>query len=193
MKLGKNMIVFVAAASFGLGMSAMAQGRPSSHPGGGPGMGGPAMGGPGMGGPGMGGPGMGGASDRMGQPGSMGRTGQMGQNGQMSTQSGRKSVSQLLTQNTKLSSNLQSILGSGVNLQDASSGFKNLGLFVAAVHVSKNLNIPFDQLKTTMGSDGGNLGKAIHTLQPNLSKKQVKQAVKTAKNQSKADIKQSKS
>jgi hypothetical protein len=188
MKLNKNIVVFVAAASLGLGMSAMAQGRPSSHPGGGPGMGGPAMGGPGMGGPGMGG-----SSDRMGQPGSMGRSGQMGQNGQMSTQSGRKSVSQLLTQNTKLSSNLQSILGSGVNLQDASSGFKNLGLFVAAVHVSKNLNIPFDQLKTTMTSDGGNLGKAIHTLQPNLSKKQVKQAVNTAKHQSKADIKQSKS
>jgi hypothetical protein len=37
------------------------------------------------------------------------------------------------------------------------------------------------------------LGKAIHTLQPNLSKKQVKQSVSTAKHQSKADIKQSKS
>ena len=188
MKLSKNMFVLVAAASFGLGMSAMAQGRPGmgSHPGGGPG-----MGGPGMGGPSMGGPAMGGASDRMGQPGSMGRSGQMGQNGQTGTQSGPKSVSQLLTQNTKLSSNLQSIFGSGVNLQDASSGFKNLGLFVAAVHVSKNLNIPFDQLKNKMASDGGNLGKAIHTLQPNLSKKQVKQAVSTAKHQSKADIKQS--
>jgi hypothetical protein len=188
MKLRKNMIVFVAVASLGLGMSAMAQGRPASHPGGGPGMGGPAMGGPGMGGSPMGGP-----SDRMGQPSSMGRSGQMGQNGQMGTQSGPKSASQLLMQNTKLSSNLQSILGSGVNLQDAASGFKNLGLFVAAVHVSKNLNIPFDQLKSAITSDGGNLGKAIHTADPSLSKKQVKQAVGTAKHQAKADIKQSKS
>jgi len=185
MKLGKNMIVFVAAAALGLGVSAMAQGRPGSagpgmsHPGGGPGMGGPGMGGPGMGGPGS-----------MGNP--MGRNGQTGQN-QMGSRSTGKSASQILTQNTKLSSNLQSILGSGVDLQQASSGFKNLGLFVAAVHVSKNLNIPFDQLKTTMASDGGNLGKAIHTLQPNLSKKQVKSAVKTAKHQAKADIKNSRS
>jgi hypothetical protein len=193
MKLGKNMIVFVAAAALGLGVSAMAQGRPGSagpgmsHPGGGPGMGGPGMGGPGMGGPGMGGPG------NMGNP--TGRNGQMGQMGQnqMGSRSSGKTVDQLLTQNTKLSSNLQSILGSGVNLQDAASGFKNLGLFVAAVHVSKNLNIPFDQLKTTMASDGGNLGKALHALQPNLSKKDVKSAVKTAKHQAKADIKHSKS
>lgn len=128
--------------------------------------------------------------------GPMGRSGQMGQmsqTGQMGTQSGRKSVSQLLTQNTKLSSNLQSILGSDVNLQDASSGFKNLGLFVAAVHVSKNLNIPFDQFKTTMSSNGWNLGKAIHSLDPSLSKKQVKSAVGTAKRQAKADIKHSRS
>lgn len=190
MKLGKNMIVFVAAAALGLGVSAMAQGRPGSagpgmsHPGGGPGMGGPGMGGPGMGGPGMGGPG------NMGKP--AGRSGQMGQN-QMGSQSSRKTVDQLLTQNTKLSSNLQSILGSDVNLQDAASGFKNLGLFVAAVHVSKNLHIPFDQIKTMMSSNGGNLGKAIHALQPNLSKKDVKSVVKTAKHQAKADIKHFKS
>lgn len=192
MKLSKNIIVFVAAASLGLGVSAMAQGRPSSHPGGGPGMGGPGMGGPGMGGPGMGGPGMGGPG--MGQPGSMGRSGQMGQNNQMGTQSGPKSASQMLTNNTKLASHLASTLGIDQQtlLSDA-NGYKNLGLFVAAYHVSKNLNIPFDQLTKTMASDGGNLGKAIHTLQPNLSKKQVKQAVGTAKHQAKADIKHSKS
>ena len=180
MKFSKNMIVLVAVASLGLGMSAMAQGRPGSA--------GPGMSHPG-GGPGMGGPGNMGGPSNMG--GSMGRNGQMGQTNPMGSRSSGKSVSQLLTQNTKLSSNLQSILGSGVDLQQASSGFKNLGEFVAAVHVSKNLNIPFDQLKTTMASDGGNLGKAIHTLQPNLSKKQVKTAVKTAKHQAKADMKQS--
>ena len=186
MKLEKNMIVFVAAAALGLGVSAMAQGRPGSagpgmsHPGGGPGMGGPGMGGPGTGGPGMSNP--------------TGRNGQMGQNGQMGTQSGPQSASQLLSNNTKLASHLASTLGIDQQtlLSDA-SGYKNLGLFVAAYHVSKNLNIPFDQLSTTMASDGGNLGKAIHTLQPNLSKTDVKSAVKTAKQQGKADIKHSKS
>jgi hypothetical protein len=190
MKLGKNIIVFVAAASLGLGVSAMAQGKPASHPGGGPGMGGPAMGGPGMGGE-MGGSGMGGSSDRMGQPGTMGRS---GQNGQFGTQSGPKSASQLLTQNSKLASNLEGVLGvDSTTLMNDANGFKNLGLFVAAAHVSKNLNIPFSQLSSTMASNGGNLGKAIHTLQPSLSKKQVNDAVSTAKHQSKADIKQSRS
>jgi hypothetical protein len=186
-KFGKGIIVAVAAASLGLGVSAMAQGRPGGGPPAGrPGAGGPGMGGPGMGGQ-MGGPGMAGQRGQMGQ---MGRMGQMNQQG---TRSGRKSVQVLLTQNSKLSSNLQSILGTGANLQEASSGFKNLGLFVAAVHVSKNLNIPFDQLKSTMQSDGWNLGKAVHKLQPNLDKKQVKSAVKTAKKQAKTDIKHSRS
>lgn len=128
-----------------------------------------------------------------GQMGQMGQSqrGQMGQMGQTGTQSRRPTVSDLLTQNTKLSSQLQSILGSGVNLQTASSGFKNLGLFVAAVHVSKNLNIPFDQLSAAMQKDG-NLGKAIRTLQPNLSKHQVKTDVRTAKRQAKQDIRNSK-
>jgi hypothetical protein len=34
----------------------------------------------------------------------------------------------------------------------AESGFKNHGQFIAALHVSKNLNIPFDQLKAKMTS-----------------------------------------
>lgn len=188
MKLSKRTIALVAALGLGLGMSAMAQGRPAmgGHPGGGPGMGGPGMGGPGMGSqhePGQMGPG------QMGQSGQMGR---MSQNKQMQVRSQKKSASQLLPHNAKLSSNLQSILGPNVNLQQAASGFQNLGLFVASVHVSKNLNIPFDQLKTTMAGDHYNLGKAVHSLQPNLSKKQVKQVVKKATKEAKSDIRHSK-
>lgn len=184
MKLRKRTIAFAAALGLGLAMSAMAQGRPAmgGHPGG---MGGSPMGNPSMGGthePGQVGPG------QMGQSGQMGRT---SRNNQMRMGSHGESVPQLLTQNTKLSSNLQSLLGPKVNLEQAASGFRNLGLFVAAAHVSKNLNIPFDQLKSTMASDRYNLGKSIHTLQPKLGKKQVKQAVKKAKHQAKSDIKMS--
>jgi hypothetical protein len=57
--------------------------------------------------------------------------------------SGKKTVGDLLTQNTKLSSNLQGLLPAGTNLQDAAKGFDNLGQFVAATHVSHNLGIPF--------------------------------------------------
>ena len=62
----------------------------------------------------------------------------------------QSSVSQRLTDNTKLASKLQSLLPAGTDLQQAAQGFKNLGQFVAAVHVSHNLGIPFDQLKARM-------------------------------------------
>jgi hypothetical protein len=138
----------------------------------------------------MGGPGgMGGSMGRMGGPGTMG---QAGQYGQMRTQSGPKSATQMLTSNTKLATHLASTLGmTQQQLLSESSGYKNLGLFVAALHVSKNLNIPLSTLQNAMAANKGNLDKAIHSLQPNLSKKQVKEAVKTAKNQAKTDIKKS--
>ena len=83
---------------------------------------------------------------------------------------GKKTTSDLLNQNTKLSSNLQGLLPTGTNLQDAAKGFDHLGQFVAAVHVSHNLGIPFDQLKTKM-MNGDSLGQAIHELKPNVDAK----------------------
>jgi hypothetical protein len=96
--------------------------------------------------------------------------------------SGAKTPDQLLSQNTKLSTKLQSLLPPGTNLQTAAQGFKNLGQFVAAVHVSHNLGIPFDQLKAQMiGPPKESLGKSIHALKPAAnsseeSKKGEKQA-----------------
>lgn len=103
--------------------------------------------------------------------------------------SGHKTAAQLLTQNSKLSSKLQSLLPPGTDLQTAAAGFKNLGQFVAAVHVSKNLGIPFDQLKSTMlGPPAQSLGKAVHTLQPSAN---TKAAVKTAEKQAHTDLESS--
>ena len=58
-----------------------------------------------------------------------------------------KTVSERLAHNPALSSKLQGLLPAGANIQQVASGFKNTGQFVAALHVSGNLNIPFDQLK----------------------------------------------
>src|SRR4051794_18123510 len=44
-------------------------------------------------------------------------------------------------------SKLQRLLPPGTDLKTAEAGFKNEGQFIAALHVSKNLGIPFDQLK----------------------------------------------
>jgi hypothetical protein len=99
---------------------------------------------------------------------------------------GKSSVSTRLSSNTKLSSKLQSLLPPGTDLQAAASGFKNLGQFVAAVHVSHNLGIPFDQLKAKMqGPPTESLGKAIHQLKPDAN---AKAETKTAKAEAHADM-----
>jgi len=95
----------------------------------------------------------------------------------------------LLAKNSALASRLQPLLPTGTNLQTAATGFKNLGQFVAAVHVAHNLNIPFDQLKNLMtGPNHDSLGRAIATLEPNLSHATVKTDVKTADKQAHQDL-----
>jgi hypothetical protein len=107
-------------------------------------------------------------------------------NRQHQTQS-KLTVSDHLERNTHLAARLQGIL-TGTDLQQASSGFKNLGQFVAAAHVSKNLGIPFDQLKLKMTGDSPiSLGKAIQELQPEVD---AKSEVKKAEQQAREEIRQ---
>jgi len=100
------------------------------------------------------------------------------------------SVSDHLEDNTKLASKLQSLLPPGTNLQQAAQRFKNLGQFVAAVHVSHNLGIPFDQLKAKMiGPPKESLGDAIHALKPTAN---AKEEAKKGEKQAKHDMDDSK-
>jgi hypothetical protein len=85
-------------------------------------------------------------------------------------ETGRRSVNDLLTQNTKLASQISDLTGK--DAQQACSGFKNLGQCVAAAHVSKNLGIDFSALKGKVtGSGAENLGQAVHDLNPNIDAK----------------------
>jgi len=90
------------------------------------------------------------------------------------SKAGSKTPGELLTQNRKLSNKLSTILKQQnppvTDLQAASQGFTNLGQFVAAVHISQNLGISFDQLKTQAQTSGG-FGKAIHILKPEADAK----------------------
>lgn len=116
-----------------------------------------------------------------------------------SAMSGPRTPGDLLTQNSQLSSKLSSLLPAGTDLQTASNGFRNLGQFVAAVHVSHNLGIPFDQLKCTelattdacgsmtVPSKSSNLGKAIQTLKPAMSSADSKSAAKQAEKEASQD------
>lgn len=100
---------------------------------------------------------------------------------------GKQSPDQILSRNTRLSSNLEKDLPTGMTAQQACAGFGNLGQCVAAVHVSNNLNIPFADLKTKMTA-GDSLGKAIHALKPDAN---AKSEAKKANKQAKDDLKES--
>src|SRR5260370_17311858 len=89
----------------------------------------------------------------------------------------------VLDHNSHLSAKLEGLMGlSGPNalqtLKNDASGFKNFGQFLAAVHVSHNLDIPFSDLQTKMtGPDAVSLGKAIQNLKPRPdSNNEVKKA-----------------
>lgn len=119
------------------------------------------------------------------------------------------SPTDLLTRNTKLDTTLTSKLQSkglipaGADLKDVCSGFKNLGLCMASIHVSHNLNVSFDCLKADVtgtapaagatcpdgtGASKMSLGKAIQTLSPNANASAETKKAQKAANQ---DIRES--
>ena len=121
---------------------------------------------------------------------------------------GPKSPTTLLEQNKQLAKNLSTFFPAGTDLTAEASGFKNLGQFVAAVHVSHNLKIPFAQLKctelgttkatslgitcptTVTNASGMSLGKAIQTIKPDANSQE---AAQTADQETKKDLANTKS
>jgi hypothetical protein len=98
----------------------------------------------------------------------------------------------VLDHNTHLTSKLEGLLNlSGPNalatLKTDASGFKNFGQFMAAVHVSHNLGIPFSDLQTKMtGPNAVSLGKAIQELKPDAdAKAETKKATTQANDDAK--------
>ena len=97
-----------------------------------------------------------------------------------------------IDRNPQVKANVQNLLA-GMDLKTAAMGFRNQGQFIAALHVSKNLNIPFDQLKSKLTGDHSvSLGKAIQELRPNLTEKQAKDEAEKAEKQARETEKISK-
>jgi len=82
-------------------------------------------------------------------------------------------------QGKPLGARIEKMLPATMTLNTASAGFRNQGQFIAAVHVSQNLGIPFADLRAAMlglpqpGTHPGtttssplSLGQAIHKLRP---------------------------
>jgi hypothetical protein len=107
-------------------------------------------------------------------------------------------IAQKISTNHGLSSKVQGLLPANMTLDQASRGFKNQGQFIAALHVSQNLNIDFADLKTAMtGIDPRlpadaqptststlSLGQAIQKLRPSAD---ADDATKTAEHQASID------
>jgi hypothetical protein len=149
-----------------------------------------------------------GANHAAGSMGSMGDSHDMGTPGNSGASSSKaagnasgRTPGELLTQNTQLATKLTNLLPRGTDLQTAASGYKNLGQFVAAVHISHNLGIPFDHLKCTelatadacpspliQPAKGTSLGGAIQTLKPSISTSESKAAAKQARKQASSDL-----
>jgi len=196
-KMRKLMTIGVAVLAIGLWLipiRAAAQGRGVGRPEGSPGVSHAPLGGPGT----AAGTSHGSGADAGTSHGSAHDT----------STSGPKSPAILLNQNTQLAKNLSSFFPAGTNLTAEASGFKNLGRFVAAVHVSHNLKIPFTQLKctelgttkastlgitcptTVTNASGMSLGKAIQTIKPDANSQE---AVQTANQETKKDLADTKS
>ena len=96
----------------------------------------------------------------------------------------KMSVSDILSKNPAIGDKIQSL--TGMPASQACTGFKNLGQCVAAAHVSKNLRITFDCLRSDItgtaplstsncpagtGAKSVSLGKSIQTLDPHADSK----------------------
>jgi hypothetical protein len=91
-----------------------------------------------------------------------------------------------ISQHPQLASRVGRMLPAGMTLATASRGFRNQGQFIAALHVSQNLHIPFADLKRAMtGPNAMSLGQAIHALRPSTDSDG---AVRRANTQTSSDL-----
>lgn len=73
-------------------------------------------------------------------------------------------------------------------LKDTAMGFKNEKHFIAGMHLSQNLNIPFDQIKARItGEHHMSLHDALRDLRPEMANGEIKAEVNRAEKQTKED------
>jgi hypothetical protein len=89
----------------------------------------------------------------------------------------------------QLNARITALLPPNMTLAAASAGFKNQGQFIAALHVSHNLGIPFADLQNDMTTKHMSLGESIHALSTTVN---AKHEVKKAETEATADLKASK-
>jgi len=94
-----------------------------------------------------------------------------------------------LSTNSTLAARAQALLPAGTNLQAAAAGFESEHQFLLAEHVSRDLNIPFAQLKAKVtGTDPVSFKQAVSALRPALGSSTIKSDLKVARQETKTDI-----
>jgi hypothetical protein len=73
-----------------------------------------------------------------------------------------------LPSSPRLVSKIQSLLPPGMAADQAAFGFRTQMQFVSAVFAARNLDIPFDELKTRLLTHGMSLDQSIHALRPGV-------------------------
>jgi hypothetical protein len=86
----------------------------------------------------------------------------------------------------QLNARVTAMLPKNMTLNQASSGFKNQGQFIAALHVSRNLGIPFRALKSDMTRKHLSLGQSIQDLKKTSS---AQHEARKAENEANEDLK----
>ena len=96
----------------------------------------------------------------------------------------RDRIEDEIDRNPRLATRVRALLPTNRTMGDAASGFRNRGQFIAALHVSRNLNIPFDDLKAKMTGDQQiPLGEAIRELRPDLAEGAAAEETRKAEEQ----------
>ena len=86
--------------------------------------------------------------------------------GRTTTTTATSPIAAKIQSHPQLASKLTPLLPKGMTLDRAASGFRNQGQFIAALHVSHNLGIPFVDLKQQMVMNHNSLGQSIQVLRP---------------------------
>jgi hypothetical protein len=97
-----------------------------------------------------------------------------------------KSAGQIFQENPQLAEKMKALLPSDVAPEQACSGYKAFDQCLSAIHLAKDVNIPFSALKTeTTGKHASGLEKAAEHLAPAAN---AKEAVKGARKAAAEDM-----
>jgi hypothetical protein len=85
-----------------------------------------------------------------------------------STETAPSTTARALPKNQKLVERLRTLLKNNPDMNEAASGFRNQGQFVAAVHASANHGLSFNELKKRMVDKNMSLGQAMKDMRRSI-------------------------